>query len=287
MILKTDPDAIRPWTEDASGMAGGHADRVALPANEKEASEILAGCTASGEPLTLSGAGTGLTGARIPRGGAVLATDALGGLRDLRKLPGGGGIAITGPALSLADLESAAAREGLAYGPDPTETTAWIGGTVATNASGSRTFRYGPTRRHVRRLRLVLAGGQILDLPRGRHRASPDGSFELPLPGGAAIRGRLPSYVMPSSKNACGYYAAPGMDLVDLFIGSEGTLGLVTEIELDLMPASVSVLAGILFFAGEEPAWRFLLAARRASYEARGFGGPAPLASLHPDRVQR
>jgi D-lactate dehydrogenase (cytochrome) len=209
-------------------------------------------------------------------GGTVLATDRLGGLREIRRLPDGSGIAVTGPAASLADLERAAAAEGLFYGPDPTETSAWIGGTVATNASGGRTFRYGPTRRHVRRIRVILASGEVLDLPRGRHRAGGNGTVDLRLPGGAAIRSRLPHYRMPRVKNACGYHAEPGIDLVDLFIGSEGTLGLVTEIELALLPAPDSVLAGVVFFALEADAWRFLAEVRRISYASRGFGGPAP-----------
>jgi D-lactate dehydrogenase (cytochrome) len=276
VIIKEDPDAVRPWAEDASGMKGGRVDRVYLPADEAEAAGLLADLSAEGEPVTLSGAGTGLTGARIPTGGSVLATDAMGGLRSLSRLPGGGGVAVAGPALSVAELQRGAAAEGLFYAPDPTETAAWLGGTVATNASGSRTFRYASTRRHVRRIRLVTAGGEALDLPRGRHRAAKDRSFTLPLPGGGAIRGRLPGYTMPGTKNACGYHCEPGMDLVDLFIGSEGTLGLVTEIEVALLPSPERVLSGILFFASEEEGWPFLLEARSLSYRSRGFGGPAP-----------
>ncbi|MBI3448286.1 MAG: FAD-binding oxidoreductase [Acidobacteria bacterium] len=274
MIVKTDIDAIRPWLEDASGMRGGSADRVYLPSSEAEAAELLAECSARSEKLTVAGAGTGLTGARIPMGGSVLATDALSGIRDLRRAEGGG-VVVGGPAVSLADLEAAASALKLFYGPDPTERSAWIGGTVATNASGSRSFRYGPTRRHVRRLRVALATGEILDLPRGRHHAAPDRSFSLPLPSGRAITGRLPSYRMPDVKNASGIHAEPGMDLIDLFIGSEGTLGLITEIELALLPAPEGVLAGIVFFKSEEASWAFLREARKISYAARGFAGPA------------
>jgi len=276
MITKSDPDAIRPYLEDASGMRGGRADRVYIPGDEAEAAVLLAACAARGEPLTLSGAGTGLTGARVPLSGSVLATDALGGIRVLQALPGGRGVAVVGPAVSLADLDASAGRLGLFYAVDPTEQSAWIGGTVATNASGSRTFRYGPTRRHVTRLRIALTSGDVVELPRGRCRASADGSFLLPLSGGRGIRGRLPTYSMPAVKNASGFYAAPGMDLVDLIIGSEGTLGLVTEIELALLQAPWGVLAGIVFFTSEEGSWSFLRGARERSYRSRGFDGPAP-----------
>src|SRR5882724_2962710 len=219
MIVKTDIDAIHPWLEDASGMKGGSAERVYLPSTEAEAAAILADCSARGEKLTIAGGGTGLTGARIPMGGSVLATDSLSGIRDVRRSDGGG-VAVVAPAMSLAEVEMAASLLGLFYGPDPTERSAWIGGTVATNASGSRSFRYGPTRRHVRRLRVALASGEILDLSRGRHHAGEDGSFSIPLPSGRSITGRLPSYRMPDVKNASGIHAEPGMDLIDLFIGS-------------------------------------------------------------------
>jgi D-lactate dehydrogenase (cytochrome) len=206
----------------------------------------------------------------------VLGTDEMGGIREIRTLPGGGGVAVVGPAASVEDLEKAAAAQGLFYAPDPTEREAWLGGTVATNASGGRTFRYGPTRRQVRRLKVALATGELVDLPRGRYRASADGTFSLPLARGGEVRGRLPSYTMPAAKNASGYYTAAGMDLLDLFIGSEGTLGLVTGIELTLLPVPQSVLAGIVFFDEERLAWAFLQAARSRSYASRGFAGPAP-----------
>jgi D-lactate dehydrogenase (cytochrome) len=274
MLIKADQGAIRPFLEDASGMRGGHATRVCIPANEEEISSLLASCQKEGEPVTVSGAGTGLTGARIPFGGTVLATDKLTGIREIRDAGNGPGAAVLGPSVSLTQLERALAPHRLFHGPNPTEQEAWIGGTVATNASGSRTFRYGPTRRYVRRLRLVLPGGQILNLARGAQMAGNDGRFILKIDGSESIFGTLPSIRMPDSKNVSGYYAHPGMDLIDLFIGSEGTLGVISEVELDLLPAPEGVLAGILFFATEEHSWDFLLEARRQSYVSRGYAGP-------------
>ena len=63
------------------------------------------------------------------------------------------------------------------YPPDPAEMSASLGGTVTTNASGARTFRYGPTRAWVRGLRVMLANGEYLDIPRGKYFASPSGEF--------------------------------------------------------------------------------------------------------------
>src|SRR5260370_10544789 len=116
--------------------------------------------------------------------------------------------------------------------PDPTETAAGIGGTIATNASGSRSFRYGDTRRHVLRLRVILMDGRVLDV---RRRDAVDFPIpEIPIP--------------QTTKHTAGYRLSPGMDWIDLFVGSEGTLGVVTEAELRLLPSPAEFLAGVVFF---------------------------------------
>jgi D-lactate dehydrogenase (cytochrome) len=135
----------------------------------------------------------------------------------------------------------------LLYPPDPTERGCFIGGTVATNASGARTYKYGPTRNYIRRLKMVLASGEIVDLRRGDIRAASDRTIRI-----ASINAQLPSYDMPATrKNASGYFVAPGMDAVDLFIGSEGTLGVICEIEARLLPKPEGLLSGVVFFANE------------------------------------
>ncbi len=70
----------------------------------------------------------------------------------------------------LADFQRAVKAERLLYPPDPTEWSCFMGGTVATNASGARTFKYGPTRAYVRRLKIALATGDLIDLSRGDDR---------------------------------------------------------------------------------------------------------------------
>jgi D-lactate dehydrogenase (cytochrome) len=119
---------------------------------------------------------------------------------------------------------------------------------VATNASGARTFKYGPTRNYIRRLKVVLASGEILDLRRGEVRADASGRIRL----GKSIELTLPDYRLPATrKNASGYFVAPGMDAIDLFIGSEGTLAVICEIEVKLLPKPAGLLSGVVFFARE------------------------------------
>jgi D-lactate dehydrogenase (cytochrome) len=166
----------------------------------------------------------------------------------------------------LSDLQRAVDHEGLLYPPDPTERGCFIGGTVATNASGARTYKYGPTRNYIRRLKIVLASGEIVDLRRGDIRAASDRTIRI-----ASINAQLPSYDMPATrKNASGYFVAPGMDAVDLFIGSEGTLGVICEIEARLLPKPEGLLSGVVFFANEADVLA-LVAEARTRVDARAL----------------
>lgn len=118
------------------------------------------------------------------------------------------------------------------YPPDPTEWSCQIGGTVATNASGARSFKYGATREFVEELEVVLANGEILNLKRGENFAK-DGFIELETVQGTRIRAKLPTYKQPDTrKNTSGYFSGKRVDAIDLFIGSEGTLGIVTKAKL-------------------------------------------------------
>ena len=179
----------------------------------------------------------------MPMGGWVLS------LERFTKLEVHQGYAIAGPGVLLRDVHAAAQRGGQLYPPDPTETAAAIGGTIATNASGSRSFRFGSTRRWVEGLRVVLADGKVLDVSRG-DAVDFDPGF-VPLP--------------QVTKNTAGYPLKPGMDWVDLFVGSEGTLGVVTEARLKLAPAPKSVLSGVVFFPSDEQALDFVDAGRSES----------------------
>ncbi len=113
-----------------------------------------------------------------------------------------------------------------------------LAGNIAANASGSRSFLYGATRRHVRAVRVVWMDGRISTYARGE-----------------AIDFEVPQIPIPrTTKHSAGYRLAPGMDWVDLIVGSEGTLGVVTQAELQLLPAPREILGGVVFFPSEESA---------------------------------
>jgi FAD/FMN-containing dehydrogenase len=237
------------YLEDASGLRG-HADRVVIPADESGVVAALREACAGGIPVTISGAGTGVTGARVPFGGWVLS------LEKLNHLEVHSGYAIAGPGVLLRDLHAAAQRSGQFYPPDPTETSASIGGTISTNASGSRSFRYGATRRWVEGLRVALPDGRVIEAARGEAIDFDPGTIPLP----------------DVTKNTAGYLLRPGMDWLDLFVGSEGTLGVVTEARLRLLPLPMAVLGGVIFFPSDEAAldavevWRATASPRMLEY---------------------
>ncbi len=216
---------------DASGYPG-HADQVFSPDKEQDVADLLRQASDKKIPVTATGALTGLAGGGSPDGGWAIS------LSRFRKLEISKGRARVGPGVLLRDVQSAAANAGQFYAPDPTENTSSIGGNIAANASGSRSFRYGATRRHVLSLNVAFLDGTVRTIQRGEKV-----DFDVP-----AIS--LPH----TTKLSAGYPLQPGMDLIDLIIGSEGTLGLVTEAELNLLPAPGDRLGGVVFFKSEAAA---------------------------------
>jgi len=237
------------YLEDASGLRG-HAERVIIPSDEAGVVEALRAASASGTPVTVAGSGTGVTGARVPFGGWVLS------LEKLNALEVEVGRAVAGPGVLLRDLHAAAQRSCYFNPTAPTETSAAVGGTIGTNASGSRSLKYGATRRWVERLRVVLADGRVMDVARGERIDFDPGTIPLP----------------DVTKNTAGYLLRPGMDWVDLLVGSEGTLGVVTEAHLRLLPNPPAVLGGVIFFPDDESAvdavesWRLSASPRMLEY---------------------
>ena len=281
-LIKPLGPELEEYVRDESRTVG-HAETISFPTSEDQVRDVLRELHASGTPVTVQGARTGLAAGAVPQGGHVLnlsRMDAVLGLRrdedgtyHLRVQPG---VVLANLRKALAnksvptngwDEESLAALDELYAGPeqffptDPTETSACIGGMVACNASGARSYGYGPVRPHVSALRVVLADGDVVALHRGEARAH-GRSLRLVTEAGRSLSLDLPTYEMPHTKNASGYYVADDMDALDLFVGSDGTLGVVTEVELALMPAPAVVWGVSCFFETEAAALDFTVAVR-------------------------
>jgi len=266
-----DPDVIGGRLSDASGRTG-RAEALFRPESEADVAAILRRAAREGIAVTVQAARTSTTASSVPEGGWLLSTERL---RTIHPIDSARQTVKAEPGAILADLQREVEQQGWLYPPDPTSRhDCSVGGTIACNASGARTFAYGATRRWVRGLRVVLATGEVLDLERGRVVSSADDRFEIASASGDTRALPAPRLAVPrADKHAAGYASAPGLDLVDLFIGSEGTLGIVSEAELQLTALPERCLGLLIFFPNQETARRFVVAARR---EGRSGGDVTP-----------
>ncbi|MEN7972803.1 MAG: FAD-binding oxidoreductase, partial [Verrucomicrobiota bacterium] len=228
----------------------GHAEKIAFPKSANEVREALQTAAENGWSVTIQGGRTGITGGCVPEGGLILNLARMNAIGEIK-----GDQMTVQPGALLADIEKTVGGitdPAMFFPSDPTETTASIGGMVANNASGARSFRYGAVRNWIQALEVVLANGETVHVERGMHKA--DGmDFKL-----GCIEGKLPDLRQPDVKSAAGYFVKPDMDLVDLFIGAEGTLGIVTEITIKLLPAPEQINGLVAFFSVERKALEFV-----------------------------
>jgi D-lactate dehydrogenase (cytochrome) len=264
MIIKSKIDEIENYLVDASNTKG-FCDSVCFPETVEDIVQVLKEANLKSVPITVSGNRTGVTGASVPSGGIVISTEKLNNVIDI---DGQNLSAVVEPGVLLSDLQKAVKEKNLFYPPDPTEKSCFIGGNVATNASGARTFKYGSTRDYIQELDIVLPDGELLTIKRDDNFAK-DFLLNIKTAAGKEIKLELPDYKMPSTKNAAGYFCKKNMDAVDLFIGSEGTLGVITKIKLKLLQLPLNEISCILFFNSEENALQFLTEARHKSLQSR------------------
>ncbi len=249
MQTKTQPDDLRNYLTDASNMPGGFADKLFVPETINEIAEILCEANEARISVTISGARTGTVGGAIPFGGYVVSLEKLNKIKSIDK---DAMTATVEPGVILGDFQKAVEAEGLFYPPDPTEWSCQIGGTVATNASGARSFKYGATREFVTGLKIVLADGDKLNITRGQALSTEGEAISVTTESGRNIDIRPPTYTRPDvRKNVSGFFNSRPLDAIDLFIGSEGTLGVITEIELKLLSKPESFFSGIVFFENQ------------------------------------
>jgi D-lactate dehydrogenase (cytochrome) len=273
LILKLN-DEHKEYLFDESRMQG-KAESISFPTSESEVISIVKSCK---ENITIQGAQTGLSGGAVPMGGHVMNVSKMDRILRLRQsFTFDGYLLDVQPGVILDDLrerlklrnfdvsswdqESKNNLKDLGiskhfFAPDPTETTASIGGMVACNASGACSYKYGAMRNHVDGLRVVLCNGDVLDIKRGEF-VFDNRKIELDL-FDSIIEISLPTYNFQTKKNAAGFFVQDNMDLVDLFIGSEGILGVITQITLRIIPDEKEKWGLVTFFKNEQKALEFV-----------------------------
>ncbi|MDQ3068894.1 MAG: FAD-binding oxidoreductase [Acidobacteriota bacterium] len=249
--VEREPAIVDGFIRDAAHFPGGHADGVARPLSEAGVAALLV----SHAPLLIAGAQSSLTGGATPHGGIVISTAKLTGIERMDA-----GHVRAGAGVPLLALQESIDAWGAWFPPVPTFMGAFAGGVVATNAAGAATFKYGTTRAWVEGLTCVMTCGCVLDVERGATNADPH--FEIACAHGT--RTVVPgTYRMPDvPKVSAGYFAAPGMDLVDLFVGSEGTLAVITSVTFRVLPVKPRQALALLTSADEEDALRLVAGLR-------------------------
>lgn len=252
------------FLEDAAHYPGGTATGVVRPRSIDEVSA----CLRETRRVLAVGAQSSLTGGATPFGDLVLSTTRL----DTISISGDR--ARVGAGVPLQALRDALAKIGRWLPPVPTYLGAFAGGAVATCAAGAATFKYGTVREWVEGLTIVLAGGDVLELARGEHRAA-GGGFTIATAAGDRIV-RLPDHIrMPDvPKRSAGYFIAPDMDLIDLFIGSEGTLGVIADVSFRTAPLPGALCRALVPVRSEEVAIRLAGELRAAAIETWRTGDP-------------
>ena len=204
-------DINEDYKKDEMPIYGTNMPDLAVVAQSTEdVAAIVKICSDHKIPVPPRGAGTGLVGAAVPVAGGVLID--MSKMNRILSYDLENMVVTIEPGVLLQDLADDCSKQGLMYPPDPGEKLACVGGNVATNAGGMRAVKYGTTRDYVRAMTVVLPTGEITHF-------------------GAKV-----------SKTSSGY------SLIDLMIGSEGTLGIITELTLKIIPAPKFITSMIVPF---------------------------------------
>jgi glycolate oxidase len=209
--VRSDPGALEAYSRDATPLFSHAPDFVCAPGRTAEVQAVVKLAAATETPVIVRGAGTNLSAATVPQlGGIVLVTTRMSRLLEIDTA---NLVAVTQPGLATAKLADAVAANGLLYPPDPgSRTTSTIGGNVGTCAGGLRGLKYGVTRDYVLGCEAVLGTGEVIRC------------------GGKLVKD------------------VAGFDLLRLLCGSEGTLAVITELTLRLVPAPASYGVGLAYF---------------------------------------
>ena len=297
--LRTDPIALALFST-AACIFRRKPLAVVSPRGEADVAHTVAFAHAHGIPVTARGGGSSLAGQAL---GPGIILDFASHMNRVLETDPGRRVVRLEPGAIHSRVQKAVRGSGLRLGPDPSSGDfCTIGGNVGTNASGAHTLRHGSTKDHVLGLTTVLHDGTVVRL--GTHGAPGDApaSFRaLTADLESILRQGAPSFLPErprANKNSCGYDLwgawAPGdqvssieprFDPMKLLVGSEGTLGVVTEVTMRLVPRPAATAVALLYFASWEDATEAVLEARRLGASAIEAMDHTFLAFVRADRA--
>ena len=220
-------DIPEKYLSDTLGRLKGEAAALVFPQSTEEVSKILKYAYKHDIPVTPRGAGTNLVGSTVPVDGGIILD--LSHMDKVLELDENTMTITVQPGLLLQDLQKYVEERGLFYPPDPGEKASSIGGNISTNAGGMRAVKYGVTRDYVRGLEVVTADGSVLTA------------------GGKNVKD------------------ASGLSLKNLYIGSEGTLAVITKCILKLIPKPETSLSVLVPYPDLKTGIRSVLSVLRAN----------------------
>ncbi|MCG8570797.1 MAG: FAD-binding oxidoreductase, partial [Spirochaetes bacterium] len=263
---------------DESRLNPGQIQAIYFPQNIEELAFIAQYCSQKKIVLTISGARTGIVGGAVPKEGILVSLEKMNQINEIGfDEQKGLYYFICQPGVTLEQFnlflknrtkklqgqdkvikDFTAEQQSFIFPVDPTETSASLGGMVASNASGARSYCYGSIRQWVRKIKVLLPDGKLLSIKRGEYLINEEKKLFLKNQQDL-IEIVPPAYQVPDVKNAAGIYSAQELDLIDLFIGCEGLLGIIAEIELYVIPLPIE-LSLVLFFTDKNHALDFVRA---------------------------
>lgn len=207
----------------------GYADSISFPESEEEIVTLLEKMKDEQTPVTIQGAKTGITGAGIPMGGHILNLSHMNKVIEHLTTDDGTGRIVVEPGINLMELQKEIAarfrKEHLFWPPDPTETSASIGGIVASGAQGISHMLYGDTGKYVESIRLIDGMGNIREISGGQEEE-----------------------ILPGEK----------VDAMDMVLGKEGITGIITRITLKVIPKPEAIWGIVFFFEDTDGAAAFV-----------------------------
>jgi D-lactate dehydrogenase (cytochrome) len=244
MVIKKELEYFQDYLSDASGFRG-IADVLYIPENIEDLIELVRNLNSEEIPFTIAGSGTGLTGSRVPNAGVIISLEKFNQILVFNEAEN---YIVCGVGIRWRELNDFLETKGYYLPPNPTEYNSALGGNIACNSSGSRTYKYGAIRNYIQAMNVVLANGDEIYLD--REDLSQNSNNNILNINTKYNNYKLKTFDLPSpnTKNAAGYFIKSEMHAIDLFIGAEGTLGITTQAKVLFKKIPQKLIGLIVYF---------------------------------------